>query len=205
MSKTAVSPQKFSRKKFKTMKFTGKYKELLGTPECSGSWIIFGDSGNGKTTTSLELLKYLTNFKKCAYVPLEEGVQLSFQQAFNQANLLSVSSQFKLWPDYTVKDLDEELSKPRAPQIIFIDSVQYLRMNDESYSELTKFEYMELLKRHPKTLFIFISHAKNNEPKGALAEAVYYGSHICMWVKDFVVYPKKNRFGGKTPLELNDK
>ena len=200
--KLSVSPQKFARKKFITMQFTGKYKDLLGTPECSGSWIIYGDSANGKTTTSLQILKYLTNFKKCAYVPLEEGVRLSFQQAFNEANLLSVSAKFKLWPDYTVQDIDQELSKSRAPEIIFIDSLQYLRMNDQSYNELTKFEYLELLKRHPKTLFIFISHAKNNEPKGALAEAVYYGSHICLWVNEFVVHPKKNRFGGKTPLEL---
>lgn len=199
----AVSITKLARKKFKLMKFTGEYKDLIGTPECSGSWIIYGDSGQGKTTFSLQLLKYLTKFKKCAYLPLEEGTKLTFKQAIVNANLISSSARVRIWESFTVQDLDIELAKPKAPSVVFIDSLQYLKMQAKSVNQLTNFEYKELLERHPKTLFIFISHAKNNEPKGAIAESVYYGSDVCLHIKEFTVIPVKSRYGGKISMNLN--
>lgn len=206
--KTATSPRKFSRQKFKTMKFEGVWRGLLSRPECNGSWIIYAESGHGKTTLALNMLKMICQHKKSAYIPLEEGLRKSFQRAFNSANLLAHSGNFKLWKNYTVEDIEYELSQPRAPEIIFIDSLQYLKMNDKSVNELTKLEYIELIHKYPKVTFIFISHSKNGEPKGALAEAVYYGSHICIQVKNHVAFPVKNRFedenGGNQSLDLND-
>lgn len=199
----AVSIAKLARKKFKLMKLTGEYKDLIGTPECAGSWIIYGDSGHGKTTFSLRLLKYLTKFKKCAYLPLEEGTKLTFKDAILNANLLSVSSKVKIWEGFTVQDLDIELKKPKAPEIVFIDSLQYLKMTKKSVNQLTNFEYKELLERHPSTLFIFISHAKNEAPKGALAESVYFGSDVCLQVKNFSITPVKSRYGGNSIMNLN--
>lgn len=199
----ATSISKLTKKKYKLLQFDGPFKDLIGTPECAGSWIIYGNSGNGKTTIAMRLLKYMTKFKKCAYVPLEEGTKLTFQEAVKSANLLSVSSKVKIWEDYTVQDLDIELKKNAAPEVVFIDSLQYLKMTEKSVNELTKFEYKELLKKHPNTLFIFISHAKKNEPKGSLAESVYYGSDVCLYIEDFVAYPKKSRYKGTIPYELN--
>lgn len=198
----SVSISKLTKKKFILMPFEGAFKDLIGRPECAGSWLIYGDSGNGKTSFSLKLLKYITSFKKCAYIPLEEGTKLTFKEAVERANLLSVSSRVKIWEAHTVEDLDIELKKPKSPEVIFIDSLQYFKMNANSVNELTKFEYMELLKRHPKKLFIFVSHAKKDEPKGALAESVYFGSDVCLFVKDFVVYPKKSRYKGSEPMKL---
>ena len=94
----------------------------------------------------------MTKFKKCAYIPLEEGTKMTFQEAVKGANLLSASSKVKLWEGYTIEDIDIELSKPKAPEVIFIDSIQYLKMAHNSVNELTKFEYMDLLNRHPKKL-----------------------------------------------------
>lgn len=200
----AISLRKLINKKFVTMKLTGSWKGLIGTPECAGSWIIFGDSGQGKTTFSLKLMRYLTDFKKCAYLPLEEGTKLTFKDAVQKANLLPVASKIKIWENYSVKDINEELIKSRAPSIVFIDSLQYLKMNRKSTNQLTNFQYKELLIRHPTTLFVFISHGKNGEPKGALAESIYFGSDVCLSVKDFVVEPNKSRYGGKHPLNMND-
>ncbi|WP_107039929.1 ATP-binding protein [Brumimicrobium mesophilum] len=202
--KQATSIQKFVKKKFKVMAFKGTWKELLGTPATNGSWIIYGDSGHGKTTFSMKLIKYLSSFKKCAYVPLEEGLHLTFQMAVKEANLLSSSSRIKLWEDYTVEDIDEELSKPRAPEIIFIDSAQYFKSNEKSVNELTKFEYKELSKRYPNVIFIYISHAEKGDPKGGLAKSIYFGSHVCLEVKDFSVSPMKNRYGGKVSFDINE-
>jgi len=201
----AISPKKFSKKKFKLIPMPeGKFKDLIGALSITGSWMIYGGSGEGKTTFALMLLKFLCDFKKCAYIPLEEGLSPSFQYSFNEANLLSSSANLRLWKEHTVDDIDEELSKSRAPEVIFIDSLQYLRKSKSSVNQITKFEYIEMLRRHPTTLFIFISHAKNGEPKNAIGEDVYYGSHICMLVKNYMIQPIKNRFRGKIPFDLND-
>ena len=196
--KPALSIKKLTQKKFKLMNFTGAYKDLIGTPECSGSWLIYGHSGNGKTTFALMLMKYLCSFKKCGYITIEEKSKLSFQKAIEDANLLSVSSKVKIWVDYSVEDLETEISKPKAPDIIFVDSIQYLRKTHQSFQEISKFEYKELIDKYPKKLFVFISHAKKGEPKGSLAEAAYYFSDVCIKIHDFTAIPMKARYGGKT-------
>lgn len=178
------------------MDFTGAYKDLIGTPECSGSWLIYGHSGNGKTTFALGLLKYMCEFKKSAYITIEEKSKLSFQKAVIDANLLSVSSKVKIWVDFTLEELDTELTKPKSPDVIFVDSIQYLRKNIESFQEISKFEYKDLIDRYPSKLFIFISHAKNGEPKGSLADSVYYFSDTCIRIDDFTAIPMKARYGG---------
>lgn len=195
----AISLKKIINKKYKTMDFKDELYELIGTPECSGSWIIFGESGNGKTTFALGLIKYLCQFKKTAYIPLEESTKFSFQQAIERANLMSVNSRIKIWIDFTVSELEIELSKPKAPDVIFIDSLQYLRKHPLAVNELTRFEYKQLIDMFPKKLFVFVSHAKNGEPKGALGANVYYFSDVCLQVINFVAYPKKSRYGGSTP------
>lgn len=201
----AISPKKFAKKKFKLISLPeGRFKGLIGALAITGSWIIYGDSGHGKTTFALQLLKFLCQFKKCAYIPLEEGLSPSFQHSFNEANLLASSANIRLWKQHTIEDIDIELAKPRAPEVIFIDSLQYLRASKESFNQITKFDYIEMLRRHPKVLFIFISHAKNNEPKNAIGEDVYYGSDICLHAKNHIIYPVKNRFRGKVPFDLND-
>jgi len=198
----AVSLKKLVRKKYKVMKFQGAYKELIGTPECAGSFIIYGDSGHGKTSFALGLMEYITSFYKCAYLPLEEGMKLSFQQAITRANLLSANAHVKLWPDFSLEELRAELSKPKAPRVIFIDSAQYVLATKQSYQVITNIEYKQFIKEFPNTLFIWISHAKKGEPKGALAEAIYYDADVCLEVKNFQAIPRKSRYGGNKPFEI---
>lgn len=170
-------------------------------PECSGSWIIYGASGNGKTTFSLLLMKYLCEFKKCAYLSLEEGEKLSFQMAVQRAGLDTIGSKAVLWFNYDFNLLINELESPRSPKVVFIDSVQYF-FNSETNRGLTKNEYKELIRRFPTKLFIFISHEKNGMPKGALADAIYYDSDVCLRVRNFEALPAKSRYGGNQPLKI---
>lgn len=203
-STPAISIQKLTRKKFKIMQFENEYKDLIGQPACGGGWMIYGDSGNGKTTFSLKLLKYLCSFKKCAYVPLEEGTQATFQSAVKRANLLPVAKRIKIWEDYTWQQIDVELEKKRSPDVVFIDSIQYLRGSTDSYQGLTRFECKRVIKKHPKKLFIFISHAKDGYVKGALADSVYFDSHVCIQIKNFQAIPKKSRYGGSITVDIKN-
>lgn len=192
----AISIKNFINKKFTTMNIPLILKAFLGAPECSGSWIVFGESGNGKTTFSLQLMHFLCDEYKSAYLSLEEGMKLTFQKAVRDANLLAKGSKVTLWHDLGLLDLRKKLNESRSPRIIFIDSVQYLRSHDKSTQEISKFDYIELLREFPNKLFVFISHADKGKPKGSLADSIYFGSDICIEVKDFVAIPTKNRCGG---------
>ncbi|MEO9258573.1 MAG: hypothetical protein ABI207_09325 [Crocinitomicaceae bacterium] len=205
MSLPAISINKLITKKFKIMEFEGIWKDLIGTPECSGSTLIYGDSGQGKTTFALGFMKYLCGFKKCAYIPLEEKAKLSFAMSLKRANLKSISNKVKLWIDYTAEDLDVELTKSKSPDVIFIDSLQYFKLNKTAHQELTRFEFIDFIHRHPKKLFVFISQVKNDLPKGSLGDSVYYHSDTCINIQNFNAIPTKNRFGGGSSYEFKNK
>lgn len=79
----AISNKNVVNAKFKVADFTGKWLASFGKPELRGAWIIYGESGGGKTHLALELLKYLCGFvDRAAYDTLEQGLSLSFQNAW---------------------------------------------------------------------------------------------------------------------------
>ena len=53
--------------KFDVMQFDGPWYDAFGTPERRGVWIIWGNSGSGKTSFALQLCKYLCRFGRVAY------------------------------------------------------------------------------------------------------------------------------------------
>jgi archaellum biogenesis ATPase FlaH len=199
----AISIDKFMSKKFKIVELEGEFEKLIGKPQLTGLWVIYGKGGSGKTTLALRLMKVFAQFKiKSAYNSIEMRTSLSLQQAIGRENLLSVKTYCTIWNSYTVENLRYVLNKKRSPKIIVIDSLQYLRMNSKSGNELTKFELEDLIKEFPDKLFIVISHAKNDYPKGALGDAAHYESHVAILVKDMIAYPDKTRYGGNTKYEI---
>jgi hypothetical protein len=189
----AMSVEKLLKKKFKVMGFENEFKKSFGTPELSGSWIIWGDSGNGKTSFTLQLSKYLTHFGKVAYNSLEEGAKLSFQRAIKRTGMISVSKRFLIIDGETIEELKERLHKQKSPQIIIIDSVQY--------TDLDKVSYKKLLNEFPTKLFIFISHADGKQPKGSTAVAIKYDADIKIRVEGYKAFPL-SRFGGNEPFVI---
>ena len=62
--KRAISVDELTRMKFIDMDFKGRWLASFGVPERSGIWIIWGNSGNGKTRFAMQLAKYMTQFGK---------------------------------------------------------------------------------------------------------------------------------------------
>lgn len=172
------------------MYFNGKWKESFGDPELKGTWIIYGPSGNGKTRFAVQLLRYLTNFSKVLYNSMEEGASVSFTDACLAEGLESVESKFLILDNEPMKDLLERLRRQRSPKIIFIDSLQYSRLN--------YVQYIALKEEFPNKLFIFISHADGKKPAGRTATSVEYDANVKIFVQGYVAYPK-SRYGGNEP------
>lgn len=185
--KRAVSVDQIENMVFKTMPFEAEWLDSFGTPGMSGSWIIWGKSGNGKTTFALRLAKYLSAFDTVAYNTIEEGMKLSFQRAVIAANMKEVKNRFKILDGESIPELRHRLKKSKSPNIIFIDSLQY--------TDLTMHSYKRLLNDFPKKLFIFISHADGQKPKGKIADAISYDCDVKIRVEGYVAYPV-SRFGG---------
>src|SRR5690554_1642755 len=192
--KRATSIDELLKMKFDTMEFSGEWLDFVGTSEKAGSWIIWGNSGNGKTRFSLQLAKYLSNFGRVAYNTLEEGKKLSFQRAARDTNLKAVNGKMIIISE-TIEELSHRLKKNRAPKIVIIDSLQYSNLNKNKYSDL--------INTHPKVLFIFISHAEGKNPKGTTADSVRYHSDVKIRVEGYKAFAT-SRFGGGEPYTIWD-
>ena len=72
------------RQKVNELDFEGDWLKSLGKPEITGTWLIWGNPGNGKTRFALQLCRYFASFCRVAYNSLEEGDSKSIRDAIMQ-------------------------------------------------------------------------------------------------------------------------
>ena len=186
----AASLDQVLRTRFKVLPFEGEWKDSIGCPELTGSWIIWGNSGNGKTRFALQLCKYLCQFGRVAYDSLEEGVSVSLVKAIKETHMMEVRRKFVVLDKEPIDQLTERLEKPKSPDIVCIDSLQYTGMSYEQYKALKE--------RFPKKLFIWISHADGTLPEGRVAKKVRFDSNVKVFVQAYRAEPV-SRYGGGKP------
>ncbi|MEG2276646.1 MAG: ATP-binding protein [Odoribacter sp.] len=161
--------------------FSGRWEASFGCPEVKGSWLIWGNSGSGKTRFTLQLCKYLCQFGKVIYNSLEEGLSKSMQNAIIQVGMKEAGRRFIFLDMESMGDLEKRLEKRKSPDVIIIDSLQYFRMTQKDYDRFKK--------KFPNKLFVFISHAKGSEPKGAVAESIRYDAFVKVWIEGYKALP----------------
>ena len=167
--------------------FTGEWLEAVGTPELTGSWIVWGGSANDKTRFALQLAKYLCKFGKVAYDSLEEGLSLSMQQAIADVGMSDCKRNFILLDKESIAGLVGRLKKQRSPKVVIIDSLQYTGM--------TYADYKALRDTFRNKLFVFVSHADGKEPRGNVGKSVKYDAFVKIYVEGYKAIPQ-SRFGG---------
>lgn len=177
----AISIDKLLKTKFKSVDFSGEWEHALGNPEAAGVWIIWGNSGNGKTNGSLKLAKIIAAQFKVGYNSLEEGARKSMQMAINRAGIKDVQRRFQLLHREDLEDFKVRLRNRKSAKVWFIDSIQHFG--------ITKRQYKALKNEFPEHLFIFISHAEGTEPLGDLAKHIRYDADVkirCEGFKFFI-------------------
>ena len=187
MAKQALSVSQLLAQKKETFELSPEWKIAFGEPEVIGTWIIWGQSGNGKTTFALSLAKELSRHGVVLYNSLEEGASLSLMNAAERVGLQHVNRRVR----FVCEDMDTLLSrlkKRRSPKIVFIDSFQYTQM---SYKQ-----YIEFKEQLPNHLLIFVSHADGNNLSGRSAKSVMYDSMLKIWVEGYRAF-SKGRFIGE--------
>lgn len=192
----ALSCMALLRKKYDLLPFEGEWFDAFGSPEAHGVWFVWGNSGNGKTTFVLQLVKYLATFRKVAYNSLEESSAHTMQEAFLRVGMMDVARHVVLLEREPVTELSARLAKRRSPDIVVIDSFQY--------SELDYKAYKRLKEAHPNKLIIFVSHADGKRPAGRTANSVMYDASLKIWVEGYKAFSKGRYIGPVGSLTVWD-
>ncbi len=185
--KKALSITDVCRKEYKTFPFEGKWADAFSHPETTGTWFIWGNSGNGKSTFAMQLCGELCKYGKVLYNSLEEGVSLTFR---NKLELMIKDGMLLKKMNIVCENMDklsERLSKRRSADFVVIDSYQY--------SELNYKQYLEFKQKHSNKLIIFISHADGKRPSGRSAKSVMFDASLKIWIEGYKAF-SKGRFIG---------
>lgn len=190
----AISMHQLFTTKIRSLEFSGSWLDAIGSPEPSGTFLIWGNPKNGKTRFALQLAKYLATLGlRVAYDSLEEGVSKSMRDAIMDCNLQEVSRRFVLLDKEPVMDLLDRLARKKSPDVVVIDSIQYSGLSYASY---------KAMKDHfRRKLFILVSHAEGIKPAGRVASAIRYDANVAIWVEGYTAYAA-GRYGGGEPLTI---
>lgn len=183
----SVTTNELKKLKFEYYDFSPKFKAAFGSPEKYGVWFIYGDSGNGKTRFTLQLVKELSSHSKVAYNSLEEGINGTMQKAFAETGLHDCQNKPLLW-SYNITDLEAQLDRQRSPNIVIIDSIQYTRITFKKYAYLKE-------KYAGKKLLIFISQVNGKRPKGDTAYSVMYDANLKIYCEGYRAVSKGRTYG----------
>lgn len=183
----ALGVAEFLLKKFNAFVFEGIWLQALGHPEKNFKVIIFGKPKNGKTEFCIMFAKYLTKHGKVLYNSFEQGHSKSLQDAFVRQKMDEVKGNLLITHKEKFDEMFARLKRKKSANIIFIDSVNHIK--------LTADQWRLLIESFPKKVFIVISHATGDDPKGTTAEFIQYDVDISIQVKGFKAHCQ-GRFGG---------
>ena len=173
--------------KFNTFPFEGEWRDAFDTPERRGVWMIWGNTGNGKTSFVMRLCKELCKYGRVAYDSLEEGACLTMQNTLKRFNMQEVNRRFLLLDCESIEQLSLRLKRQKAPDFVVIDSFQYTQM---TYAQYIKFK-----EQHRNKLLIFISHASGTRPDGRSAKKVAFDASLKIYIEGYRAF-SKGRFIG---------
>lgn len=176
------------KKKFPIFEFDGEWKDAFDCPARGGLWFIWGDSGNGKTSFVLQLIKYMNRFDKVLFNSLEEGDAYTLQRGINLIGMDGVESKVQVVMD-NIDELTERLQRKNSRNIVFIDSFQYLFIGLK--------RMLELKKAFPKKTFIVVSQADGKRPSGKPAQRVMYDASLKIYVDGYTALSKGRYMGSK--------
>ncbi|MDX9703900.1 MAG: hypothetical protein RBU23_12785 [Candidatus Auribacterota bacterium] len=189
----AISVSQLESMSFNELPFDGDWFDLIGKPEIKGSWLIWGESGNGKTRFALRLCKYLARFCRPAYNSMEEGASKSLREAFREVGMNEVKGRVVLLDNEPIQELKTRLRKRRSPDVVIIDSVQYTGLNYRDYTTLVN--------EFRNKLFILISHADGKSPAGRTAKSIRYDAFVKIRIEGYRAFAL-SRYGGGKPFDI---
>jgi DNA repair protein RadC len=176
-----VSSEQLKNMKFDNLEFSGDWKELIGNPSKPFHIMIYGLPGSGKSTQSVNFVKYMANNHefKVLYLAKEEGVSNTIQEKFKRLNAFHPNI-------FITADMPDDLS---FFDLLVIDSVNEMNMTPDDIRKIQE-TYPNL-----STWQIF----KATKEGKFLGQSDF--GHLCqteLVCSEGSCQAHKNRFGGNT-------
>lgn len=191
--KRALTVQNIFDKRYKLFDFSGLWFEAFDRPEMSGVWFVWGNSGNGKTSFIIQLIKVLCTFENVVFNSLEEGAGHTLRKSFENFGMSDVKSKLHIVSE-PLADLTKRLKMKKSARIVVIDSFQYTLM---SYRD-----YLAFKQQFPDKLIIFISHADGKNPAGRSAKSVMYDASLKIYIEGYRAFSKGRYIGEKGYFDI---
>jgi len=147
---------------FDTLAINEEWSELMQNPAANLKIAIWGKPKNGKTSASLQMAEYFTNFGKVLYNFADQGFNLSTQELWKDSGLAN-NSNAEPSDISTTQELEAEIATGQY-KFVFIDMISdYIRKE-----KLKPEEFKErFIKRFPDVSFILIFEVtKSGDFKG---------------------------------------
>ena len=173
-------------KEYDLFDWKDEWYQAFDRPEKRGVWFVWGNSGNGKTSFILQLIKAICPFERVILNSLEEGGAHTMQEAIKREGMIAVKNRL-LVTNESLEDMDIRLSKRKAPKVAVIDSYQYTGLSFR--------DYLKLKEKHANKLLIFISQAEGKKPMGRAAVSVMYDSALKIWIEGYKAFSKGRYIG----------
>lgn len=191
--KRALTVQNILDKIYKLFEFIGDWFLAFGRPERTGVWFVWGNSGNGKTSFIIQLIKVLCEFDNVLFNSLEEGTGHTLRKSFDNFGINDVKSKLHIVSE-SIPDLTLRLKMKKSARIVIIDSFQYTMM--------TYKDYIGFKTQFPDKLIILISHADGKNPAGRSAKAVMFDASLKIWVEGYRAFSKGRYIGEKGYFDI---
>ena len=189
----ALSVNKVLNAKFHLLEMDGEWLSAIGKPELTGSWMIYGAPKNGKTTFAMMLAKNLSRFCRVAYDSVEEGLSQSIQMSMERVGMSEVGGRVVLLDKEPFGELVKRLNKQKSPDVVIIDSVQFMG--------LTFDEYKRLKTAFPDKLFVYVSHVSGRQPEGQVAKRIWRDANVYFRIEGHRAF-HVSRYGGGNPIDV---
>lgn len=186
MGNRPLTLRDLANKKYHTLPLVGEWYDLLGNPEGTGRWFVWGNSGNGKTNFVLQLCKALRTYGKISVFSLEESADMTFRDAMFTVFRPEEKGVFVWTPEQLpegLEDVQKILDRRGSPSIAVFDSIQC--MNLRSFKM-----YSDFVRRYPNKLLIFVSQAEKQNPKGGVAHSAMHDAAKKIWVEGYRAFCK---------------
>lgn len=177
-------------------KMSEEWLGAIGLPAIGFTMLVWGPSGNGKTTFVMKLCKELNKFGQVYYNSVEQGQGVSLQQVLRQCQMDECEHHpFMIGDRDTFDEMVEKLgNKRQKTRFAVIDSLQYIGLTVERFKLLQE--------KLPHISFIIISHATaDNKPQGAHAATIRFMAEIKTKVLKGVAV-SDSRYGATLPYRV---
>lgn len=176
-----ISLTQLKAQKFDVYEFTGGFEEIIGNPDKDFSMVVYGESGQGKSTWVIEFANYLAEHHgRVLYNSSEERISQSLKRKLLKYD----SDNFAIAECQSYKALKTAV-RGNGFKFVVIDSVNDMDIKPNQLNELTEM--------NPDKAFIFILQAtKQGAYKGS--SQIAHDADVLIRLENYQPIVEKTRF-----------